>query len=184
MVKKKRKRKGSRAANLAKARKFNRNHTTAKRVNDPCSIPKPKKRAPRTKKDDLCTTRVRIVCNGKHSKLKQCIRSHITRRKRRNAKPSCVPGTLAENIGKVRGTDGGYFRSVRQLHALNEQRARALNKKKNSKRVAECAQQTEEKRDAHAKKMQEALDKLLNVCVDLTLIVFTFSFPIMSRAFV
>ena len=162
---KKRKRKSSRASNLVKARKFNRNHLKAKRVDNLCSKTKPKKRAPRKKISDLCNTQVNIVCNGKRSKLKHRIRSHITRRKKRNSKPSCVPGTLAENTGKVRGIDGGYFHSVRQLHALNEQRERARNKEKNVKRLEECAHQTREKRKAHAKIMQDALTKLLNVCI-------------------
>ena len=65
----------------------------------------------------------------------------------------------------TRTTAGGYFRADRKLKQLNEQKERAKNKEKNSKRLAECAQQTREKRASLAQKMTEAKTKLLNVCV-------------------
>ena len=70
----------------------------------------------------MVTIKMRIVYNGKYSKLKECFRSHITRRKKHNSKPSCAPGTVVENTAKVRRIDGRYFHSVHELHVLNEQR--------------------------------------------------------------
>ena len=89
------------------------------------------------RKPNAHNIRVRIVCNGQKSVLKQCINKHIVQRKKRNSKPSCEHGIFTEKVGVSRTTAGGYFRADRKLKQLNEQKERAKNKEKNSKRLAD-----------------------------------------------
>ena len=166
----KRRRSAAGCSNLIKARLSNPKNRGVATVKHPVCVPPKKRRQTIQNPKNLPRyCRVRIVCKGvSRIVVSPGIRKQLLTRKRRKAKPSSVPGNLAEQAAAPRGLCGGYRRDMRGLHGMNLHRVRATNKRHNFLRDAKSAAATRARRAQQQRIITEAHNKLQKVLSGFT----------------